>query len=625
MGADAGRALPSGTFEPGAADRIELPFALLDELAAAHSLTGVIKAFSRRLVRSVGAERASIALFGDDTSHFELVGLDGETAIPIGSKIPVRGTMVGRALDACETIITDDLAQTTALEAPKLVEAGLRSTVNVPILSAGRCLGAVNFAHSQTGYFNRVDLTEVEILVKLLASHVAVHDQATRHQRLHSVDELTGVLSRRAILETLRREIDRSGDRGVGTLYLDLDGFKLINDTYGHAAGDRLLQRVAERFQAVLRPGDTVGRLGGDEFLVVVEGGTRPDVLLRVAERLHRTTVAPIDLGLYTVQIEASIGAAITSGDGTTAGEMLVEADLAMYHAKQTGQAIVVADEHIARQADRVATIDRELEEALDRGDLCYHYQPIRGLQSMEILGLEALMRWQHPVHGFIPPPLIVERVEMLGLLPKFTEWTLRTAAVDLLEIRRHVTAFADKATSVNLTAAQLGWSGYLDLHAETVDRHRLRPVDLIVEVVESGLVEVGNAAEQTLRSLGERGSVIALDDFGTGHNVLGYFAQFPVHAIKFDRSLIEAMVSNDRVRALIRGLSQVAGELGVYTLAEGIEGQEQVEISKQLGIIKGQGYHLGRPMPLETLIGMAQQEFPEGAPRRPGAGLIVG
>ena len=592
-----------------------IPLALIDELAIAESLEEIIGAFCRWFDEASGADRTSVAMVTDESgSHFDLLALSGLDIIPAGSRVPVKGTTVGRAMTERRPVIISDLTEHDAIDIRKLTEAGLRSSIAIPLVGRGVCFGTLNLAHREPHFFDEFPLLDMEPVIKLLLSHMSVHEQVTRQQRSTSIDELTGVLSRRAILETLRQGIDRAGPQGIATLYVDLDGFKQVNDTYGHAVGDRLLQEVARRFVGAVRPTDTVGRLGGDEFLIVLAADTTDSALMRVARRLERACEAPVDLGLYSVSVSASIGAAMTSGRGTTAAEMLVEADLAMYHAKRSGLSIVVADDEIARQADRIATIDRELEAELEGGALGFHYQPIRQLQGMKVLGAEALLRWHHPVHGPIPPPLIVERIEALGLMSRFTEWTLRTGAADLLELRRLAPAFGDKSISVNLTAHQLGCSDFMALHAETLERFRLRPIDIIIEVVESGLVEVGDVAERTLRELGDRGCIIALDDFGTGHNVLGYFAQFPVNAIKFDRSLIEAMVESERVRALLRGLSQVANGLDIYTLAEGIERPEQVDLSIDLGIGKGQGYLLGRPMPLRALSELDHRQLPTSA-----------
>ncbi len=589
----------------GSSDRLTIPIALLDDLGQACSLDELMTTFAKWVPHLTGADQASIALVTDNGANVELVKLAGPTTAPVGTNVVLEGTLIGTAITEQRVVVVDDRSELRSIEATVWAVSGSQSAVSIPMLGAKRCLGAVNLAYSLPGYLSEERLGEATGLVRLITSHVAMHLGVTKQRRLAATDGLTGVLSRDAILSALRRVIDTSSNQSTAVLYIDLDGFKSINDTYGHAAGDQLLKETACRFVGTLRSGDAIGRLGGDEFLVVLEPGSDDDAALAAASRLHTVCTEPIDLGLYSVTARASIGAATTAGRLSNADDLLLQADLAMYQAKRSATPIVVADETISRRAGLIATVDRELEDALTNGDISYHYQPVRRLTDMVVLGAEALLRWNHPVQGYIPPLLIIERIETTGRLAQFTNWTLETAARDLRELRRQVPEYADKAIAINLTPAQLGWAGYVEAHVNALSRHGLRPVDLIVEVVESGLVEAGTSAEDNLRALADLPTTVALDDFGSGHNVLGYFAQFPVGAIKFDRHLIETAVTSARVRAIIRGLSQVASELDIHPVAEGIERREHIDLCLELGIEKGQGFLLGRPMPLESLVAL--------------------
>lgn len=492
------------------------------------------------------------------------------------------------------------------------------SSIVLSIARAGIPVGSVVLSCNRPKRFEPDVADVVEPMVSLLVSVLSMVGQASDDEPVNTADELTGVLSRKSILDLLaERTVHSDAGDGVATLYLDLDDFKVINDTYGHAAGDAVLREVAVRLAAEVRFGDQVGRLGGDEFLVVLEPNTDEASMLDIAGRLHQVAIRPIDIGITKVEVGCSVGASFTKGRRelpTALTDLLVESDLAMYEAKSSRQPVVMADARIARQADIIAVVDQELEAAIAANALHFDYQPVRSLSTREILGIESYVRWDHPEFGPIPAPVIIERTQKLGLIPHFSLWSLDTVGADLVRLREAAPAFFDKSTSVNLSAHQLAWSGYLDAHRQMLERYGLRYVDVIVDIVDSGVREVGTVAEESLAELHASGTVVVLDNFGSSHDVLGYLTQFPVNAIKFDISLIDSVTSSARVRSVVIGLSQVAHELGIYTLAQGIESEAQLEMCIQLGIVKGQGHHLGRSMSLDALAELVNLEFAEAS-----------
>ena len=253
---------------------------------------------------------------------------------------------------------------------------------------------------------------------------------------------------------------------------------------------------------------------------------------------------------------------ALTSSPEANADALLSAADTAMYKAKKANSGIVIADERIRWEVNIIRVVDRDMKEALERGDFKLHYQPVCSLGGRrEVLGCEA--RWHHPEQGLIPPPMLMERLEAAKLIQPFTEWTLEQAAADLAWLRQQDSDWALKGLAINLNASQLESPDYIKAHMDALHRHGLRDEDFIVELVEIQHVVTGSQAEQSLIELAKRGVTVGLDDFGAGHNVLGYFSQFPIHSIKLDRSLIVELPTNPTVRTVVKGLVRMADELG--------------------------------------------------------------
>lgn len=587
---------------------MQFPIGFLEDLAAAGSLRGVMDVAASWLLLIVEADRASIALLDDDKKNLSVFSLGGNEAIPLETKVPMVNTLVGEAVARRDTLYTPDLAASDRLDAVKLVQGGLSSSLSVPLISSGRTYGSVNVGSANIDAFSTDDSRNLSGLGGLVASYLRVHSQVEREQDLARTDELTGLLSRRAIIGKVRTRLRTADLCPTALLFVDLDGFKLINDAYGHIAGDVVLRHVAERFTHVLRNDDTIGRLGGDEFLILLGQSSDESAALGVAKRLVEVCSQPVSVGSSTVSARASIGVAISTDNSDAAESLLSEADLAMYRAKRSRSQVVLADASVRRHADLVAAVDRDLERALQDGGLSFHYQPVRRLDTNEILGCEALVRWVHPVHGWVPAQMLVDRVEANGLTASFSRWCLDRAARDLCQLRKLDPTWQTKTFSLNLSATQLEWPGYTKAHLGTLVQYGLKSSDLGIELVDSWTVKAGSVAEQTLQELGSHGMPIGLDDFGTGHNVFSYFSRFPVKSIKVDRSLIASIGENETARKVVDGLVRLARDLDIEATAEGIERPEQVDICRQIGINRGQGYLLAYPMSIEELIELDEE-----------------
>ncbi len=421
-------------------------------------------------------------------------------------------------------------------------------------------------------------------------------------------DALTSAASRRAILRDLDDRLSATNIGSVAALFIDIDGLKSVNDAYGHAAGDELLSRTAARLADVVNPVESVGRLGGDEFLVLSPISTHR-AAIELADRILARCTEVLVIDRIELWPRVSIGVALAE-TGTSPDALVADADMAMYEAKRLRSGVAVASESSRLQMRRSVAVSTDLGEAMRTEQIRFAYQPVVDLDTGEMLGAEALIRWDHPTFGQLPPPLIVERAEANGQIDQLTEWSLNTICAEWADLRRRWPLFHDKAVSFNMTVRQLKRPGYADMHHEIVARHGLRPVDVIVEVVESGVIAADDDAEEAVKALTSRGTLVALDDFGVGYNSLGYFARMPIQAIKVDRSLISAGTSDPVSRTVLLSVFELAERLGVNLVGEGIETEDEQKLCSEIGINIGQGFLLCRPKLLPDLEQVMQSNW---------------
>lgn len=428
-----------------------------------------------------------------------------------------------------------------------------------------------------------------------ITSTVRLQDEL-KHQALH--DALTGLANQslfRDRVEHAAARIERVGGR-LAVLFVDLDDFKTINDSLGHAAGDDLLVSVSKRLKDCVRTVDTAARLGGDEFAILVEDADEDGVALRIADRLIASLQQPIVLAGREVVISASVGIAF-GGPGSNAEDLLRNADLAMYTAKAQGKRCVrtfaPAMHHAALER---LEAEAALRGAAERGELVVHYQPIFDLWSGRIEGFEALVRWQHPTRGLLAPGAFIPFAEQTGLIDEIGRYVLQTACTEAASWLTDGVGYDAPAISVNLAPRQL-----LDPRLPTSIRATLELVDLaperlILEITEGALMADPVRAIASLEALDEMGVRLAVDDFGTGYSSLAYLQQFPIDILKIDRAFVSNLTSDPR-SSLASAIVQLTRTLGLTPLAEGIETEEQAEVLRSLGCSLAQGFHLGRPI----------------------------
>ncbi len=416
-----------------------------------------------------------------------------------------------------------------------------------------------------------------------------------RHQSLH--DALTGLANRALVLERGQQMIARARRRQapVAALYIDLDGFKHVNDTFGHAAGDLLLQIVAARLTTVVRDADTAGRLGGDEFVVLLEGSTLEEGPEVVAERVLEALGEPYDLSHLGRQLSVTASVGIAIGTFATADELLRDADLALYEAKAAGRNRYAMFESSMRTAAQdMLMLEMELAGALAHGQLFLLYQPILDLRSERVTGVEALIRWRHPTRGVVAPDVFIPIAEQSGLIVPIGRWVLSEACRQAAVWHGHGHRVG---IWVNVSARQLDDDGLVEDVRDALEFSMLDPEALTLEITETTLMRDCSATAERLIALKELGVRIAIDDFGTGYSSLAYLSRFPTDTLKIDRSFVEDIATSKASAALIHTFVQLGKTLDVEMLAEGVEEPAQLEALQREQCDLGQGFLFSRPL----------------------------
>jgi diguanylate cyclase (GGDEF)-like protein len=423
-------------------------------------------------------------------------------------------------------------------------------------------------------------------------------------RRLAHSDSLTGLSNRLYLAGRIDEAVTdlTPQSSGIALLLLDLDGFKAVNDSFGHAIGDELLVMVARRLRGSLRPKDVAARLGGDEFAVLLERVDH-DAALAAAQRILAAVSTPFVLSRSTVAISASIGL-VHATDARGSQDLMRDADVAMYRAKADGRSRVVSFEP-AMQARvmRRLRLETELRHSVDNGDFLLHYQPLIDLNSLAVVGVEALVRWQHPTRGLLPPAEFIDVAEDTGLIVPLGRWVIEQATHDAAEWQS--TTERPLSISVNLSPRQLHDPDLIDVAARALKSAGLPAEALIIEITENLLLKDAELARSRLAALRDLGIKVAVDDFGTGYSSLAYLDRYPVDILKIDRSFVDSLGGSAKSAALVRSIIDLAAALEIDAIAEGVEDRQQMATLQSLGCQFAQGFFFARPRPAGDISGM--------------------
>ena len=426
-------------------------------------------------------------------------------------------------------------------------------------------------------------------------------EEQLHHDAFH--DALTGLPNRALFMDHAKMAIQRSRrdeNRIFAALFLDLDRFKVINDSLGHMVGDQLLVGIARRLETCLRPGDTVARLGGDEFTILLEDLLETEDAIEIAERVQEIVTQPFNIGGHEVCTTASIGIAPSTIGYDHADDLLRDADTAMYRAKLLGKKRhVMFDKAMHERAMKLLQLEIDLRRAVERQEFFLQYQPIISLAAGDISGFEALIRWQHPERGLVPPDEFISIAEETGLIIPIGQWVLREACRQMQEWRRQLPSERALTMSVNLSGKQFSQPDLTEQIATILRETGLPPSCLKLEITESMVMENIDTAIGMLTQLRALGVELSIDDFGTGYSSLSYLHRFPINTLKIDRSFVSRMLDNTENEEIVRTIVTLARSLEMNVVAEGVETRGQLEQLRALECDFGQGYLFAKPLPV--------------------------
>jgi diguanylate cyclase (GGDEF)-like protein len=546
-----------------------------------------------------------------------------------GYRLP-RDTGVGWAVVRTgRPVVVDDYAEYPS-RAPDLPRGAFGAICAVPLTSGDEVLGLIGLASGDaTRPFSE---REVEALARFgqlasialdnarLFERAQTEVRSRAHAALH--DPLTGLPNRTMLLSRLAEQVggtasDRGRRRATGTrvalILLDLDRFKVVNESLGHAAGDLLLVQVGERLVAAARSTDTVARLGSDEFGILLGPVRSVRETERVASRVEAAIADPFDLDGTEVTIGASMGIAVGSATMPHPFDLLKQAEIALHRAKADPvRTTVLFDPEMHAQTIDRATLESDLRRAIERSELRLHYQPLVDLATGTVLGMEALLRWQHPARGIVPPLSFIPLAEETGLILPIGRWVLETACNQLRDWQRRIPAASRLSLSVNLSSRQFAESGLISNVAAILDHAGLDPACLELEITESVVMDQSEASVERLQGLRALGVKLALDDFGTGYSSLSYLRQLPLDTIKVDRSFVSGLGTDPADIPIVQAVISLAHGLGIDVVAEGIETGTQLALLRELACDRGQGYWFSRPLPdpaMEALLAGASAD----------------
>ena len=576
-----------------ALEGVEISTLLRDAVTSVSSLLGTEVAAVLEATEDDFIVRAAV------DAQSEMVG----TRVPAGDR-----SQAGYTLLCKNPVVVRDWDEETRFERPAVLrQEGSRSGMTVIIGGGEAPFGVLGTQSAKQRDFDEDDINFLQSVANVLATAIQRRriEEEIRHQAVH--DPLTNLPNRSLFSDRLAQALAhaRRQTTSVAVLFLDLDQFKLVNDSHGHEAGDELLRAVAPRISDTLRAVDTVARFGGDEFGILIEDVETERDATRAAERIAAALSRPFVLRGREHFVTATVGIAI--GEGSEAPEALIrDADAAMYRAKDRGRGrYEIFDEVMrAKVVDHLRT-ENELRLALDRDELRLHYQPIVSLTTGAIAGVEGLLRWQHPDRGLQAPGEFISLAEESGLIVPVGRWVLEQACRQVSAWHQERPDAAPLGISVNLSARQVNDPELPQLVGAALADSGADPLSLSLEVTETALLDDSEASHETLRRLKALGVRLVLDDFGTGFSSLDYLRRFPFDSLKVDRSFIARLGDQPEDAAIVQAIAGIAAALGLGVTAEGVETEEQLNAVRALGCQHAQGFYFTPPLPAEDLAEM--------------------
>ena len=575
------------------------------------------ESFDRVARLAAGSLRSPVAIVSllDDDRHVvkSSVGITGRSRV--WRKVPLALRYAKQVISTGRPVFVGNTDEKLALHSDidERTPDGVAYAVAPVITADGQVIGTICVIDTAARAWTH---TEINCLMDVAASLVTELElrsdlslkRQTQEHLLYSTlhDALTGLPNRSLFTERLRHAMRRAArhpDDLFAVLFLDLDRFKDINDNLGHFAGDELLRAVAHRLEACIRPEDTVARLSGDEFAILLESITEARDAGRVAERIEEALSFPINLAGAEVVTSASMGIVTSSMAHDQPEQLLRSADMAMYRAKAAGRArYEMFDRTMHTDALARLQLETDLRRAVELGEFRLHYQPLVSLRTGRITGLEALVRWEHPTRGLVHPGDFIPIAEETGLIVPMGRWVLEMACMQMKEWHQTLPRVEPLSIGVNLSVKQFSQPDVVEQIAAALAMSGVDPHSLRIEITESAIIDKGKTSGAILQQIRDLGVQIYLDDFGTGYSSLSYLHGLPIDAIKIDRAFISNMDTDEKNLRLVRTILTLAEIVGVRAEAEGISTAEQLRELRSLNCEQGQGYLFSAPIPKEAV-----------------------
>jgi diguanylate cyclase (GGDEF)-like protein len=555
---------------------------------------------ARQMVRAEIAELA--VLPSGDNQGIDWLVLDSDSDVPSRTLEPSLHPSLATLVAGGRPVVGSKTARDPRIRA-HLAQRGQRDCIVAPLVADDRLIGVLAVAN-RLGDVSTFDEQDGR-LFETIAAHTSVTLQNARlvdrlrHESLH--DSLTGlpnrVLFQQRLADLLARR--RPADPQIAVMLIDLDRFKEINDTLGHSTGDLLLQEVAARLRRVVPDRVTVARLGGDEFALLDPAQSGPEEAVALARGLREELHRPFAYQDLELEVSATIGVAVAPGHGRDATTLLRRADVAMYAAKNTAAGVAAYGEDLDENSPRKLALVGELRSVIDHDGLEVHYQPKVAMATGRVIGVEALVRWPHPVEGLVPPDEFVPLAERTGLIGPLTDFVLRTA---LAQCRRWAEAGHHLSVAVNLSARSLLDADLVDDVARALAVSGVDASKLVLEITETSIMSDAGYAMHVLNRLSAMGLTLAIDDFGTGYSSLSYLKRLPVDEVKIDKSFVLNMQDDENDAVIVRSIVDLARNLGLRVVAEGVETRNTWKALRDMGCDMAQGYVISQPLPADQL-----------------------
>ncbi len=592
------------------AQHLELLNDLGEELSLVddtHKAFDLISEFAKELVDAV---RVSYCVLEPDQKNIRIMGLVGATSDKRGQVLSLERSGLAEVLIGGKQRYATDLLLSESESQRSLGRSGLNHLWSMPIVSAGDIIGVLNIS-SKVISLDSGDATSViatlsrflgSTLQRLEAQQETLEMMAEVEHRART-DMLTGLPNRSEFHRRLQVELARAEQNCVcvGVLFLDLDLFKNINDTLGHAVGDQLLCDISRRLEKLAGEDDTVARIGGDEFLVLIANIESHAQLKKISMQLIETIRQPLVIAERIMEVGVSIGAVCYPQDGNDDEELIKNADIAMYHAKALGRnQCQVFNDALAASVSRRVKLESLLRDAIANREFSLVFQPQFDFTTESVIAVEALLRWNHPQEGFIPPDEFIGIAEQCGIVSQLTDWVIVESLAALKTFRRTEPGLR---VAVNVSASE--FSSHSDLFERVTTALResgLAADALELELTETALLSHPEHASELITRLSAEGIQLAIDDFGTGYASLSYLIQLPINTIKIDRSFVDGVDSDERKQSVVAGIVAIAGGMGLYSVGEGVETQDELNWLIANGCHSAQGYYLSTPVAAEEI-----------------------